>query len=88
MSSGACQTVFNPPTVSAEKSWERTSRGFAVQSLGAGWLIVGVVQTDKRVPQERSELAASLFQLCGRRRGRLEYSCEVGSHLHVGVMLL
>ena len=62
--------------------------GVTVQGLGAGWLIIGIVQTDQGVPQERSELAASLFQLCGRRRGRLEHFCQVRSHLHFGVMIV
>src|ERR1700683_5419573 len=59
-----------------------------MQSLGAGRLIIGVVQTNQSVPQERSELTASLFQLCGRRRGRLEHFRNVGSHLHFGVMVV
>src|SRR5258707_11105122 len=62
--------------------------GVTVHSLGSRWLIVGIVQTDKSVPQERSELATSLFQLGGRSRGRPENFCQVGSHLHFRVMVV
>src|SRR5580698_975277 len=37
-----------------------------VKHLRAGRFIVGIVQTDQRVPQKGSELATSCFKLCGR----------------------
>ena len=39
-----------------------------VEDLSAGWLIVGVVQTDQGVPEEGCELASGGFQLRTRTR--------------------
>ena len=57
-----------------------------MQSLGAGWLIIGIIQTHKSVSQERSELPASPFELGVRSRAGPEHLCQVGPHLHIGVL--
>src|ERR1700722_2216081 len=59
-----------------------------VQRLGAWRFVVGIVQTNQGIPQERSELTACFVNLRTRRRGRLEDSWQVGSHLYVGVMIV
>src|ERR1035441_5572534 len=51
-----------------------------VKNLGAGRLIVGVVQADQRIPEKRSEPAASVGKP-GRRARRTNDFGQVGSHL-------
>ena len=59
-----------------------------VQRLRAGRLVVGIVQTDESISQKRRELTARLVNLSARSRRRLENFWQVGSHLHVGVMVV
>src|ERR1700722_124143 len=73
---------FSRKVVRADEEW------IIVQRLGAWRFVVGVVQTDQGIPQERSELAAGLVNLRARSRWRLEDFWQVGSHLHVGVMIV
>ncbi len=55
-----------------------------VQKLGAGRLVVGVIQTDQRVPEERRELPAGGFQLSARARC-LDHFGNVDMHLQFGM---
>src|SRR5207302_8764155 len=57
-----------------------------VQGLRARWFVVGVIQTHKSIPQERSELTAGILELSPRSRVRPEHSRYIGSHLYVSVM--
>src|SRR5437016_14552207 len=58
-----------------------------VQKLSAGGLIIGIVQTHQGIPQEGSELAASLFQF-GARTWRLDHFRQIGPHLEFGVTVV
>jgi len=51
-----------------------------VENLGAGRLIVGIIEAYEGVSQKGSELAAGLRQLFGRTR-RLNYLRQVRVHL-------
>ena len=62
-----------------------------VQNLGARRLVKRIVQAHKRVPQERSQLAACRFQLraCGRpldhlRKVRLNLKLGMTARIHAG----
>src|SRR5690348_11929127 len=53
-----------------------------VKRLSPGWLVIGVAETHQRVPEERSKLSASFFQLCAGS-GRLQNLCNIGPHLQL-----
>src|SRR5579862_9055540 len=59
-----------------------------VQRLCTGRFIVGVVQTDQGISQERPELTARFLNLRMRSVRRLEQFGQVGAHLHVGVVVV
>ena len=56
------------------------------QCLRAGRLVIRIIHADKSVTQERSELAASFFDLACRGGGGLQEFRKIGFHLQVGVM--
>ena len=58
-----------------------------VEDLRAGRLVVGVVEADERVAQERGELAASFSELFGGVRGFHHFG-EVGLHLRFSVVIV
>ena len=57
-----------------------------MQCLRAGRLVIGVIHADQRVTQERSELAASFFDLVCRGGGGLQQFRQIRFHLQVRVM--
>src|ERR1700730_3131796 len=59
---------------------EADEQGIMVERLSCRRLIIGVVESDERISQERSELAARLSQF-GVRARRLDYLRQIGLHL-------
>src|SRR5271154_3428502 len=57
-----------------------------MEYLGTRRLVIGIVQSHQRVPQEGRELTAGGFQLCRRVR-LLDHLREVRVHLDLGMPL-
>src|SRR5580658_3658587 len=57
-----------------------------MQNLRSRRFVVGVVQTDQRIPQEWAELAARLLHLLGRTG--LDHPSQIRAHLQFGVTVV
>src|SRR5229473_8202298 len=64
----------------SRKIMRANEKRIMVENLGAGRLIVGIIEAHEGVSQKRSELAAGFRQLFGRTR-RLNYLRQVRAHL-------
>src|SRR5215472_6144637 len=58
------------------------------QHLGARWFVVGIIQADEIIAQERRKLTTSVLKLSVRGRRRLEYLGQIRLHLQFGVAII
>src|SRR3984893_2162910 len=79
--------VFHADDRVPHKIMRANEKRIMVENLGAGRLVIGVIEAYEGVSQKGSELAAGLSELFGRT-WRLNYLRQVGAHLEFRVTVI
>src|SRR5215470_6050880 len=73
---------FTRKIVGTHKQWIYS------QHLGARWFVVGIIQADEIIAEERRKLTTGVLQLSACQRRRLEYLRQIRLHLQFGVAIV
>ena len=63
-------------------------QGIIVKGLRTRWLVIGIVETDQRIAQERRKLAARVFDLLGGCALGLQDLGHISFHLNIRVVVV